>query len=73
MHAQYILGLQVPVGDPLPVQEVQRVSDLPHDLGGLRLWEMLVLLDAGQELAAVDLEWGDTYCLGILGVTIYLY
>lgn len=56
MDAQYVLRLQVPVRDSLAVEEVERVRDLTYYLRRLRFWEVVVLLDAGQELTADDLQ-----------------
>lgn len=44
------------MGNALAVKEVEGVGDLAHNLGGLRLREVVVLLDAGEKLAAVDLR-----------------
>lgn len=55
VHAEDILRLQVAMRDALLVQEIQTGRNLLDDLGGLVLREADVLLDARQQLAAIDL------------------
>lgn len=58
VHTQNVLGLQVPVRYALPMEEVEGVGELAHYLRRLRFREVMVLLDSGKELPAVDLQQG---------------
>lgn len=56
LNARTYLGFQVPVHDSLHVKVFERIENLPSDITGFPLCEMVTLGNAVKQLATSDAE-----------------